>query len=118
MDVGGAIIDRVQQHLLNEFNDRCVVDLLGCCIVRLASCFLVKEVEVDVVGGEIPEGIFGGLRILGNQRHQLLVFDNDGVNAQAGLKADFIQRAEIGRVGNRHGESISPSVQRNDAVGS
>ena len=45
------------------------------------------------------------------------MLDDDRVDPETGLKADFVQRAPIGRVGNGHGQSVAPLVQRDYLVG-
>ena len=44
------------------------------------------------------------------------MLDDDGVDTQSGLKTYFIQSAQIGRVGNRHGQPVSPMIEGNHAV--
>ena len=53
MDVGGAVVDGVQQHLLDELDDRCVVDFLRCRFIGLARRLLVEKVQIDVVGRQV-----------------------------------------------------------------
>ncbi len=43
VDVGCPVIDRVEQHFLDEFDDRCVVDILAGGLVGLGGRRLHRE---------------------------------------------------------------------------
>jgi hypothetical protein len=53
MDVGGAIVDGVKQHLLDEFDDRRVVDVLRGDFLSAALRVFVSKLQVDVLTTQI-----------------------------------------------------------------
>ena len=116
MDVRGAVVDRVEHHLLDEAHHRRVVDV-GCrCVVRLAGLVFVEEVEVDVVGGQPPERFLGRLGILGDEWRQLGLLDDDRIDAEPGLEANLVECTQVGGVGDGDREAVAALIERDDLV--
>ena len=53
MDVGGAIVDGIKKHFLDEFDDRCVVDVLRGDFLSAALRVFVSKLQVDVLTTQI-----------------------------------------------------------------
>ena len=53
MDIRGAIVDCIQQHFLDEFYDRGVINVLTSRFVSFSGGILVKKIEIDIVACEI-----------------------------------------------------------------
>jgi len=117
VDVGSAIVDRIQQYFLNELDDRCVIHIQGNGFIGLGLIFFFRKFEVQVLIGEILEVFFCRFRIFDDQRCQFGLFDNDGVHCQACLEANFVQGPQICWVSYRYREPVAALVQRYDAVG-
>ena len=47
---------------------------------------------------------------------QLVVLDDDGLDAEAGLKFDLVDRVQIGRIGDREKQALAAAEDRQDAV--
>ena len=54
--------------------------------------------------------------MLADQRQQFGVFNDDWIDGHSGLKADFVESAQVGRVGNGNREAVAPLVERYDPV--
>jgi len=76
--------------------------------IGLCAAVFFQKVEVDVVAGQVFEGVRGRFGVLADQRCQLGVLDDDGVDRQSGLETDFIQGAQIGWVGDGNRQAITP----------
>jgi len=57
MQVGGAQIDGVDQHFLEEANHRCVFDVGELCSFLLRRCVVLGDVEVEFAAGDAFQGL-------------------------------------------------------------
>ena len=116
MNVGRAIVDGVKQDLLDELDDRRIVNILRSRISNGLPRLFFTEIEIDVVVSNGPQHIFWCFRDLGHQRHEFAVVDDDRINRQPGLETDFIQRPQVGGVSNGNGQAVAALVERHYAV--
>ena len=115
MQVGGAFPDRIEQELLQETDDRRVVDLgrvFGRGLGRLSEQLVEGHV---VTADHALERLRRGLGVGVDQPHQLVVLDHDDVEGQLRLELDLVQRLEVRRVGHRDREPVATLAQRDDA---
>ena len=108
MDVRCAIVDRVKQHLLNEPDHRRIIDFPCDAAFHLCDesssrkSRLMSSVARLLSVSSADSGVFGDpgdqLRVVRRPR---------GPDTQTGLKTDFVQRPQIGGVGDSHGEPVS-----------
>ena len=117
MNVGCAVVDCIEQHFLDELDDRGVVDFLAACIFYLGGSFFVEKIEIDVIAADVFQAVFRRFGKFADQRHQLGVFDNNGVYRQTGLEADFVECPQVGRVGDGDRQAVAALVERDDLVG-
>jgi hypothetical protein len=82
MDVGGPVVDGVEHHLLNEPDDRRVIDFEAGRLLGLVLRLLVGELEVDVLAGETLQGLLGRFGQLGDQRASLFSSTMTGSTAR------------------------------------
>ena len=47
---------------------------------------------------------------------QLVVLDDDGLDAEAGLELDLVDRVQVGRVGDRQEQALAAPEERQHAV--
>ncbi len=118
MDIRRPLADRVQQHLLDESDDRRVVDLgLGAFCGRVGAFLLaMQQVHVELVAGQFLERIRCGFRKLCHRGNELVCFDNYRVNREAGLEPDFVEGTQIGRIGQCHRQPVPSPRQSHHHV--
>ena len=118
MDVRGAFVDRVEQNLLDEAHHRCVVDLdLGVVAGGGVLFWRHFTVEVEVNRRDRFQGLLDGFRQLVDEGGELVGLDDDRVHGQTGLKAYFVDGAQVRRIGDRHRQPVAALLQRQHAVG-
>ena len=104
MDVRRTFVDRVDQHLLDETHDWCIVDLgSGVFVLLIGRSLLAQQIHVEVFARQIPQGIRCRLADDMDQFHQLGQLDHHRIDRKPCLEPDFVERADIRRVGHRHG---------------
>ena len=119
MNIRGALLDGVQQYFVDEADDGSVFDIVAA--QRLGICILVSPrhlqvFEIDVVVAEAGHGRFGLIDGLVDGRLQLVVLDDDELDAHRGLETDFVQGVEIGRIRYRQEQAFAALHQGQDAV--
>ena len=113
MDVRGAALDRIHQHLLQEAHDRRVVHV-GVVFQRHGAIgdsgfffFHVTDQVGQLVGGALVQVL--------DQLDQLGVLDDDGVDDGLLLELDALDGLVVSRVGQQHGQAVAALDQRDDA---
>ena len=115
MDVGRALVDRIQHDLLQIAHHRRVVDLDAAGIRLRRRGFLVREVEIEVFRIQHCEGVVGRLAHFLDQLAELVVLDDDRLDCLSGLELDLIQRLQVRGVGGAHVQLTAALEQRDDA---
>ena len=119
MDVGRAFLDRVQQHLVDELDDRRVLDLVA------SDHFLVEVLiaagDVEVLEIQVVLAQRGHLRVdlfhrFAGDLLQLVFFDDDCLDRQPRLELDLVQRVQIGRIRNGDEQALAAPDQWQQAV--
>ncbi|OIQ77022.1 hypothetical protein GALL_412920 [mine drainage metagenome] len=102
MDIRHAVIDRIQQYLLQITDYRGIIDVrrLGFIGLGFGNSFIIGKVEIKVFGIQAGQSVIFAFTDLGNQFAELVIFDNDNIDGLIGLKLDFINSLEIGRIGD------------------
>ena len=114
MDVRHAGADRVEQDFLDVLDDRRVLDV-GIVLDRkrrraiLEADFHVLEV------GHVLERRAARLDELGDGLPELVVLDDDGLGNEIGLEAHFLQRLQVGGIGNGAEQLVAALVKRQHA---
>ncbi len=78
---------------------------LGVGVVIAAGDLEILEIEVIV--GQARHDRFGLIDGLVDRRLQLVVLDNDELDAHGGLKADLVEGVQIGRIGDRQEQPLA-----------
>ncbi len=76
----------------------------------------IEVFQVEVVIAQIGHRRVDGLDRLGNALLELVLLDDDRIDAQAGLELDVIDRLQIGRVGDAEEQALAPLDERQHAV--
>jgi hypothetical protein len=111
--VGGAALDRVQKHFVDELDDRGVVALgviaaaLGLVVVAGLG---IQRIETLVVAAGIEglgrrEGAVDGAL-------QLLLVDQDRLDGGAGGELDLFDGASVGGVADAEEQAVAALVER------
>ena len=119
MDVRGALLDRIEQDLVDETHDRRVFDVVPAERLRIRIFIAAGDfeiLEIEVVVGQARHGRFGLIDRLVDRRLQLVVLDDDELDAHRGLKPDLVQRVQIGRIGDGQEQPLAALHQRQHAV--
>ena len=119
VDVRGAFLDGVQQHLVDEADDRCVLDVVAAD--RLLLEILVAAGDVEVLQIDVVVGHRRHLRVdlldrFGADALQLVLFDDDRLDRQSGLELDLVERVQVGRVRDCDEQALAALDQRQHAV--
>ncbi len=117
MQVGRAQVDRVDQHLVQELDDRRVLDLRGGLGLFLRGLrILVGDLELEVGGDQRLHRLRGGGLLVGDQAHQLVVLDDDPLGRELRGELDALDGFLVGRVGAGDEQAAAALAEREDAV--
>ena len=118
MDVRGAALDRIEHDLVDEAHHRGVFDVVTRHIVgdHVVVAADLQAFEVEVVLVKARHRGVDGFKRLADHRIELVLFDDDRVDADAGLELDLVDGGMAGGVGNSQKESFATQQQRQDAV--
>ena len=72
----------------------------------------LKILEIEVVVGQARHGRFGLIHGLANRQLQLVVFDNNELNAHRSLKANLVQRVQICGISDGQEQALTALHQR------
>ncbi len=100
MNVRRAVVDGIKQHLLDELYNRSIVDFECRCVVGLFLILVVGKLEIDVLVGQVSEGVLGRFREFGNQRGKQALINDHRVDGHPGLEANLVECAKICWVGD------------------
>jgi hypothetical protein len=121
MDVRCAAADGIEQQLVDEAHDGRVFDV----VTRYARAFgvvvatgdiEVLEIEAGLIFGELRHGRVGLLGGLVDGLLQLVVFDDHGLDAEAGLEFDFVDGVQVGGIRDAEEQALAAAIQRQAAV--
>jgi hypothetical protein len=119
VNVRCALLDRIQQDLVDEAHDRGILDVVAAQCGRFGLFIAARDfevLEIDVVVVELRHHRFGLVDGLVDGLLQLVVFDDDKFDAHRSLEANLIERMQIGRIRNREEQSFAALHERHDAV--
>jgi hypothetical protein len=115
VQVGGAQVDRVDQHLLQEADDRRVLDVARDLFVGLARD-VVGDVEFEVAGGQRLH-LFRSARARGLENlRELVVLDDHPLGRELGRELDALGRFLVGRVGAADEDAVAALAEHDDLV--
>ena len=119
MDIRGAATYGIQQHLVDEADDRGVFDIvapdLPAGLIIAAGDFERFEIDAFLVAEARHRGV-DLLDGLVEQLLQLVVLDDDGLDAQAALELDLIDGVQIGRIRDAEEQPLAALEQRQHAM--
>ena len=115
VQVGGAQVDRVDQHLLQEAHHRRVFDL-GHHLGRFGRAGVVGDVELEVVGGQRFQRLGGRGALRLHQPRQLVVLDDHPLGRQLGGELDALDRLLVGGVGAADEQAVAAPAQHHQLV--
>ncbi len=114
-----ALLDGVEQDLIDEAHDRGVLNVVAPERVRIGVFVAARDfeiLEIEVVIGQARHGRFGLIHGFADGHLQLVVLDHDELDAHRGLEANLIQGVQIGRIGNGQEQALAALHQRQYAV--
>ncbi len=119
MDIRGAAADGVQQHLVDETHDGRVFNIVPRDIAAdlIVATGYFQRLEIDAF--LVAEVGHGGVDLLdGLVEHllKLVVFDDDGLDAETGLELDLIDGVQVGRIGDAEEQAFAALEQRQHPV--
>ncbi len=116
MDIGRALADRIEQHLVDEADHRCLIDrrirgfILGLVRLQLETdifqAFLFEVVEFRM--GRLQRALDGAFQLVGS--HQ------DRLDVKAGTEGDFVDQVVVGWIRHTHEQGVAAQVQRQGAM--
>ncbi len=113
VDVGNARVDGVDQDLLNVADDGRVFDLGRLLVVQAGRDAALLEVDLQVVHAlRVLQRRARRLEQLVNRVGELVVLDDDRLDDEVGLEANFLQRLQVGGIGGRDVQAVAALVQR------
>ena len=101
---------------MQEAHDRGVVDFGHRRFFGLGKRFVVGELEVEVLVGNIKNRCAGRFRHRSKNDAKFVILDDHRINGQRGLKFDLIQGRLVGRIGYRNGQAITSLGKRDYTV--
>ena len=119
VDVRCALLDGVQQHLVDEADDGRVFDVVARDRVAgelVVAGHDIEVLEVEIVLGETRHRRVDLLERLADGLLELVVLDHDGFDAEAGVELDLVDRVQVGRIRDREEQALAASHERQDTV--
>ncbi len=121
MDVRCAAADGVEQQFVDEAHDGRVFDVVAgntraFHVVVATGDVEILEIEAGLVVGELRHGRFGLLDGLVDELLQLVVFDDHGLDAHAGLELDLVDGVQIGGIRDTEEQTLAAAIQRQAAM--
>ena len=116
VDVRGALLDGVDQHLVDEAHDGCFVHAIAAV---LALGPVLHGTDIDTVEiGAVRGPSRPSVRVSWASTHSLMhpaegaFLQQDGVGIDAGVELDFVQGRQVGGIGNGDKQAIAAAVER------
>src|SRR5579875_488866 len=118
VDVRGALADRIEHDLVDEADDRRVLDVIaGDLLAILVPAADLERLEIDAfllregrhLSVRLLDGLVDGLL-------QLVVLDDDCIDPEPCLELDLVDRMEVRGVGYREEEPFPSLEEWQDAV--
>ena len=116
VQVGGARVDRVDQHLLQEAHHRRVFDFLRDLGAFLAAVVVVGDVELEVAARQRLHGLVDAGALGFEEPHQLVVLDDDPLGRQLRGELDAFDGFLVGGVGRADEQAIAALAQHHQLV--
>ena len=119
VDIRRAPTNGVQHDLIDEADDRRIFHIIaGDLVVELIfSTRDLQRLEIDIsLLAERRHLVVDLLERLIDCALQLIVFDNDGLDAKAALKFDLVNCVQVGRVRHREEQALAAPKQRQHAM--
>ena len=120
VDVRRALADGVQHQLVDEAHDGRVFDVVAHAAIGgqfFATTDLeALEVHALVVAAEVGHLRFGALDGLVDSLLQLVVFDDDGIDAQARLELDLVDGMQVGGIGHAQEQALAAAEHGQHAM--
>ena len=118
VQVRGAHVERVQQHLVQKLDDGRIFNLVGTRVLGLGGFFDRDIIELEITAGaDGVQGFAGAFAVGLHHGAELVVFGNDPVHAHLGAELDFFGGFLVGGVGRGHDQAVVALAQHHDAVG-
>ena len=115
VDVRSPFLDGIEEDFVDEAHDGRVFDVVPpqrLCVGVLIAAGDFQILEIEIVVGEARHDRFGLVDRLAHRRLQFIVFDDDEFDAHRRLKANLIERMQIGRVGDRQKQTLAAFHER------
>ena len=112
-------LDGIEQDLIDEPDDRRVFDVVAAERFRIRVLVAAGDfeiLEIEVIVGQARHDRFGLIDGLVDRRLELVLLDDDELDAHRGLEADLVQRVQIGRIGDGQEQPLAALHQRQCAV--
>jgi hypothetical protein len=118
VDIGSAALDRVDEHLVDELDDRRVFVRRRIVAGRLALVVARAELEVFEAFGVVEplDDGRGRVECLLDRALDLLLVDQDRFDDVVRLELDLVERMEVRRIGNADEEAVAALEQRQRLV--
>ena len=112
MDVGTALVDRVDQDLLDVLDDRGVLDFRVFLVGQRGDAAVLEiELQLAHVGEIIQRRAFASSQP-GDRLRELVVLDHDGLDDEVRLEPHLLERLEVGGIGGRDVDPVAALLQR------
>src|SRR5690606_39879587 len=109
MQVRRALLDRIQQHLVDEaYNGRFIGLAAFLTLLIIGNGLDLQTVQVSIT--HVIEAAGGAIQILVDSCTELVVFDNDCVSHKPGIELDVAEGLLVGRVGQGKKQTVSTFV--------
>ncbi len=117
MNVGCAALDCIEQHLVDESDDRSILDFVARVIlVLLFGAADVEVFEIEIVVVEATHAGVDRLDRLDDAILQFVLLDNDRVDTEAGCELYVVDSLQVGRIGDAEKQTLATFDERQDAM--
>ena len=117
MDIGCALVDGVEEYLVDETDHRGIIDI-GVGDIGAGRLFIAAA-DIQIIQVRIHEVGHGGIHDIErsfNRPVEFFLLNQHGLRVDAGMELELVNGGEVGRVGNGDIEPVAAFEKRQGMV--
>ena len=115
MQVGGAHVECVQKHLVQELDNRCVIDFGGVDLAGIGCCVHRGLIELEITADEVFHRFGDGRCVLFDHTGEFVELGDDPLHTHLGGELDFFGCCLVCGIGGRDDKPVPAFAQDEDA---
>ena len=112
MDIRGALLDGIEQNLVDEANHRGIIGIRAQ-VNRALGPFARRQIDaVQIDAEKVLEGCIRGIDRRINGLDELLLLDHHDLDGHAGVELDFLEGCVLAGIGDGQKQTMAAFEQR------